>query len=173
MNFDSIINIHIHVILLLIFLTLFFYLYVSKLTVNLFQNNINNTIDQEITKLSYDEKHLLKNLINQIPNNAINSFNSPSLSLTINNNWIQYSIITLILFLCIVLIIVIYILYIYNKNIINVFYGIVIDNCILFIFILCIEYIFFKYVASNYQITNNNTLIYNIFSRIRSNLNIK
>ena len=85
MNFDSIINIHIHVILLLIFLTLFFYLYVSKLTVNLFQNNINYTIDQEITKLSYDEKHLLKNLINQL-----NLLLYPPKKPQLNRHYFQY-----------------------------------------------------------------------------------
>jgi len=153
------VNNAIHVSLLFLFLTLFFYLYISNISKDAYDYEVNDIINKSDIYLSQFNKDPQNSvLLKLIPiNKMINDVNKQTDSIKISNDWVKFNAISINILIPFILIFTLFVLYNTCNYSVNL-YEIIIKNIILFIFIGIIEYIFFSQIASKYIVTSNNSL---------------
>jgi hypothetical protein len=162
-------NIFIHVILLFTFLTLFFYIYVSKIEINAFKNNINDYISKIVDYIVGNTDNSYLKMISKNDNiltSLINFFNVPSRYVNEHNQLLLISTISIIISLIILVTCILIALY-YNCNYSLPIMKMLKENIILFVCISIIEYLFFTYVSYQYKPVNENDLLNEIIIHLQ------
>jgi preprotein translocase subunit Sss1 len=169
LNFNF--NIIIHILLLFIFLSAFFILFVSKISKNSFEyelNKIINEIGNNIDKLDDTQKQSLSNILKIMPiNNLIEKTNKPSSFVEEHNNWIKRVAIVTSILGVIGVIIIIYI-YKYNCGICIPIQHILFENIIAFAFIGVVEYLFFTRIALKFIPAPPSLLVSSFIDKIKN-----
>lgn len=153
-NINFAINVSIYVFILFCFLSLFFIFYVSKLSKNAIENEIDEIIEfgivKGVDKLSDNGKRDLKTVLQKIPfDNFINAYSKEDDVVKNNNNWLIKVTIIVNVFLIILIIASSTLLYSSCNQCVPV-KEILSEKFFIFGLIGIIQILFFKYVISKY-----------------------
>ena len=165
-------NVAIHVFILFCILSIFFMFYVSNLSRQALNNeldtNIKNMIDAKVAVLSEEQRYAIRRELQHLPlNKIISIYENPSAPVTINNKML-FRIITIInvaMFLMILLSI-----FLIKKvaGICPPIRHILFENFVVFSLVGIIEVIFFKFVASQFIPVKPSVLVNSTISSLQS-----
>ena len=149
-NFD--INLVMHSFILFTFLSLFFALYITKISKNAFNNDLSNMIHNGLSdKIKKIKQNIsIKNVINELPlDTLIKNYSIEDKAVTMHNNGLLNTLLSVNILLWVGLIIVILILK-YNCGANLNISHLVLENVIIFTCVGIVEYLFFTKIATNF-----------------------
>ncbi len=173
------INVSLHVILIFLFLSGFFFFYITKLETSIFNQQIDNFINEQLKNIKINENdnqqvYGVYNLITlslgkEAPQKIVDIFKPPSDLVEENNKWLFRLTLGICIFLILLFIMVLFIK-IYSCNYNVPLFSIIIENIVIFIFVGIVEFLFFKNIASKYVPIKPSLMINTIIDTFTSNL---
>jgi hypothetical protein len=171
-QFSFSVNVFVHVIILFTFLTVFFILFVSKLTKDMFENEISHLIDENIEKLitglDEDTRMNLSVFMRVIPmDKLIKAYEKPSDYVLEHNKWLKLSAVCVSVVGVIILALVLYVVYNSCGQCVPLKH-IIVENIIVFICVGIVEYLFFTRVALKFVPAPPSLLVTSLINKFKT-----
>ena len=168
------VNVFVHVIILFTFLTVFFILFVSKLTKDMFENEISHLIDENIEKLIMgldgDTKKNLGLFTKMMPiDKLIKKYEGPSDYVLEHNRWLKLSAVAVSIVGVLILALVLYIIYNSCGRCVPLKH-ILIENIIVFVCVGVVEYLFFTRVALKFVPAPPSLLVTSLINKFKETI---
>jgi len=167
-------NVVIHILILFTFLTVFFIFFVTKLTKDMFENEISHLIDDNmggmIDNLDIETKQKLILFTKVVPlEKLIKKFDEPSEYVLEHNKWVKLSAITACIIGVVVLVLILYILYNTCGQCIPLKH-ILMENAIVFACVGVVQYLFFTRVALKFVPAPPSLLVSSLINKFKSGI---
>lgn len=175
-GFSFSINVLLHVVILFVFLSAFFILFVSKLTQNLFENEIGNLIETNMDKIikgsDNKTKESLMLFTKLIPiDKLIKNYEQPSEYNSEHNKWVQISAIAISFIGVFTLALIVFLVYNICGKCMPLT-RIILENIIVFACVGLVEYFFFTEIALKFVPAPPSLLITSLINKFKENLDV-
>lgn len=169
-NVNFFINAIVHVFILLTILSVFFFVYVSQLAKNKFHSELSDVVDDNLNPAlqKADKDGYIKQLLQSMGPNlsqAAEYFNKENDATTIENKWLMYTTIIIIVGLLLLTIAILAIIKLFCHKI--PFTAILRENIILFTLVGTVEVLFFLYIAKNFVPTKPSLVMQTVVDTLK------
>ena len=169
-NMNFFINVVLHMFILLCIISAFFFFYVSKLSSEVFKNELDDIITNHLQQSlrNADKNNVIKNTLNNVDLNRYVSYyqNRTDRASEIQNTWLER--VTLVALACLLFTIILSIVILkFSCQQSTPFTSILKENIILFLFVGVVEVSFFIFIARKYIPTKPSLMMQTIIDSVK------
>lgn len=170
-NLNFFINAIVHIFILLTIISSFFFVYVSQLAKNKFHSELSDVVKNNLgpSLQKADKDRYIKTLLQGMGPNlsqATQYFNGENEATAIENKWLMWTTIGIIVVLVLTVIIILAIIKLFCQKI--PFVTILKENIILFTLVGAVEVVFFLFIAKNFIPTKPSLVMETVVNSLKT-----